>query len=134
MQTCLTNRIFGIPLVGYFDDYGDMIPDSLSKPGLSTFSSFCAKMAILLKMDKSLVDTVLTFLGSFGEFPDNNNDNPLRISLPTDKANRWGEIIDPHIASVQISHSELDKLIGRLSFFPNRHIRQIWPRHTAPTI
>ena len=85
-------------------------------------------------MDKSLVDTVLTFLGSFGEFPDNNNDNPLRISLPTDKANRWGEIIDPHIASVQISHSELDKLIGRLSFFPNRHIRQIWPRHTAPTI
>ena len=33
-----TNRIFGIPLVGYFDDYGDIPPDSLSKPGLSTFN------------------------------------------------------------------------------------------------
>ena len=113
-----TNRIFGIPLVGYFDDYGAMLPDSLSKPGLSTFSSFCTKLAILLKMDKSLVDKALTSLGLFGEFPD-NNDNILRISLPTDKATRWGKIVASHIASGQILHSELDKLIGLLSCSQN---------------
>ena len=112
----MANRIFATPLVGYFGDYGAMLPDSLSKPGRSTFSSFCTKLAILLKMDKSLVYKALTFLGLFGEFPDNNNDNILRISLPTDKATRWGEIIASNIAPGRILHSDLDKLIARLSF------------------
>ena len=115
LLTCLTNRIFWIPLVGYVDDYGAVLPDSLSKPGLSTFCRFCTNFAILLKWDKNQVDKAITFLGIFGEFPD-NNDNLLRISLPTEKATRWGAIITSHIASGQITHSELGKLIGRLSF------------------
>ena len=86
--TCLTNRILGIPLAEYFDDYGSMLPDSLSKPCLATFSIFCTKLAILLNMDKSLVDKALNFLGLFGEFPNSKNDNLSRISLPAEKATR----------------------------------------------
>ena len=116
LLTCLTNRIFGIPLVGYFDDYGVMLPDSLSRPGLSTFNCFCDKLVVILKMGKSKVDKALTFLGMFGEFPNRENGNLLRISRPSEKAIRWEAIISPHIASGQILPTELDKLIGRLSF------------------
>ena len=114
--SCRANRISGIPLVVYFADYGAMRPDSLSRPGLSTFGSCCDKLAIILKMDKRLVDKALTFLGLFGEFPNNNNDNLLRISLPNGAATRWEIVIAPHISSGKILRSELGKLIGRLSF------------------
>ena len=73
-------------------------------------------MVIILKMDKRMVDKALTFLGLFGEFPNRQNGNLLRISLPSDKAIRWEKIIPPYIASAQIFHTELDKLIDRLSF------------------
>ena len=70
---------------------------------------------LILKMDKSRVDIALTFLVLFGEFP-NNNGNILRISLPSEKAIRRGNIISAHIASGHIWRSELDKLSGRLPF------------------
>ena len=93
-----------------------MLLDSLSKPGLSTFNSFCNKLATLLKMDKRKVAKALTFLGLFGEFPNRDNDDLLRISLTFEKEIRRVGIINTQIATGQILHTELDKLIGRLSF------------------
>ena len=67
--TFRSSRIVGVPLIGYFPDNGAMLPGALLRPGPSTFSIFCAKLAKILKMAKSLVGKALTFPGLYGESP-----------------------------------------------------------------
>ena len=48
----LANRIFGIPLIGYFDDFGALVPADVIRHALSTFERFCNSMGIALKNPK----------------------------------------------------------------------------------
>ena len=44
----LTCRFLGIPMLSYFDDFGDLLPSSLAKKAIHTFSSFCNILGISL--------------------------------------------------------------------------------------
>ena len=112
----LTNRIFGIPLIGYFDDFGALVPANVGRLALRTFEQFCNSLGITLKKTKTDRGKRIIFLGLQGDFPSPGNKMLLSIDLPTVKATTWCNTILSILSRGVISHDELESLIGRLSF------------------
>ena len=42
----LFTRLFGMPLLRFFDYFGALLPDSLARVALSTFTSFCGMVEL----------------------------------------------------------------------------------------
>ena len=103
-------------MVNYFDDFGSFIPEELAAAALETFSGSLADLRSDLNNDKSALGRELKFLGLTGNFPQISSGVLLRIFLPDDKITAWSACIDEFIASRSITHKQLAKLIGRLSF------------------
>ena len=114
--TALANRLLGIPLICFFDDFAALVPRLLSNKALAVFSRFCEIMGITLKPGKSEVGPKITFLGLLGWFPTAENNYTLHISLPEEKRQAWSALLADFISKRSLSHQELEKLIGRLSF------------------
>ena len=112
----LMNRCFGIPMVSYFDDFGSFIPRELAQAALDTFSGSLAILGSDLNNDKSGLGSELNFLGLTGNFPQVSSGMLLRIFLPEDKILTWSAQIDEFTRAGSISHKQLEKLVGRLSF------------------
>ena len=112
----LANRIFGIPLIGYFDDFGALVPSKVGRRALHTFEQFCNSLGITLKKTKTDRGRRIVFLGLLGNFPAPCNRMLLSIDLPTDKADAWCRSIKRILAEGIVSHDELESIIGRLSF------------------
>ena len=112
----LFTKVTGIPLLSYFDDFGALVPSDILDPALEAFMTFCQLLGLKLKDSKTEKGPALTFLGIFGDFPGPHNDMSLTVSLPREKALRWGAKIQEFIALRTIQHKELESLIGRLSF------------------
>ena len=112
----LANKISGLPVFNYFGDFGSLVPDMIRKAGLQVFLGFTAVLGALMKGDKSQADRALAFLGFWGEFPGPDNDMILRISLPGPKKTKWAIITHDFASKGAISHMDLGKLIGGLSF------------------
>ena len=87
----LPNKIFGLPVVNYFDDIGCLLPIALEIMGIRTFSQFCGLIAFILNDIKTLVGRNVTFLGLEGSFPDHPNGMLLFIDL-TDGGGRIGKL------------------------------------------
>ena len=85
------NKIFGIPVVNYFDDLGSLLNSSLEITGLRTFSQFCGLIAFILKDIKTLAGRYVAFLGLEGSFPDPSNGMLLSIDL-TDGEKKPGHL------------------------------------------
>ena len=68
------NRLFGLPVVNYFDDMGCLILSQISKAGLNTFRKFCRIVVIILRKDKTDIGREVTFLGLRGTFPSPDTD------------------------------------------------------------
>ena len=116
MVAVLFNLTFGIPLIGYFDDFGALIPYELSKDALDTFVEFCTTLGIHLKTRKTEVGWRIIFLGLQGTFPCPKNDMTLTIRLPPMKARTWKVMLERIINAGSVTHKELESVIGRLSF------------------
>ena len=114
--TALVNRLFGIPLICFFGDFAALIPRMLARKAMAVFSRFCDLLGITLKTGKSEVGTRVAFLGLQGWFPSAENKYTLHISLPGDKRKACESLLADYIHRRSISHQELEKLIGRLSF------------------
>ena len=112
----LVNKIFGIPLVTYFDDYGAMTPDVINKLALDTTKIFLLTLGVFLKDDKTKLGSTMTFLGVQGIFPSPTNGMTLEVSLPADKKQKWADAITRILDLGVITHDQLESLIGRLSF------------------
>ena len=112
----LANKIFGIPLLSYFDDYGSIIPETLGRPALETVDSFFNVLGALINDNKTDLGRKVVFSGITGEFPNSDNGTALSISLPLGKARSWSLMIQKAIGLGVIGHKELESLIGRLSF------------------
>ena len=112
----LTCKIFGIPIVSYFDDFGALLPSPLAKRGLEVFTAFCSHLGITLKKTKSEVGPKITYLGLLGAFPTRGNGGRLTVSLTPEKAKKWSENIGRILKEQRISAHELEKLIGKLCF------------------
>ena len=106
----------GIPLVGYFDDFGSMTPEELMEIALRTLLRFCATLGIKMKDSKTLAGRLITFLGLNGYFPGPGNNMSLKITLPPEKVLRWCDLLKQYIKQGAIPEKELESLIGKLSF------------------
>ena len=79
LPSVLVNRIFGIPSIGYFGDFGAQVPSKLSPIALRTSGSFCEIIGILPKVPKTEFANSLVFLCLKGTPPRPPNGMPLRI-------------------------------------------------------
>ena len=116
LLTELVNRIFGIPLICFFDDFGAMAPAELAPEALHVFTLFCTKLGITLKTQKSELGQTITFLGLSGSFPTKSNNWTLLVSPPPEKVEKWTGEIRSHIRNGLIPAVPLEKLIGKLGF------------------
>ena len=112
----LSNRIFGLSVFNNCDDFGSLVPDLIKKAGLQVFLGFASLSGALMKDDESQAGKALTFLGIWGEFPCPDNDMILRISLHGPKKEKWANTTLDFASKGAISHKDLEKLIGALSF------------------
>ena len=115
MLSVLFNLIFGIPLIGYFDDFGALIPYELSKDAIDTFVEFCTTLGIHLKTKMAEVGWEIIFLGLQGTSPSPANDMTLMIRLHPKKAETWIIMLERIIKAESATHKELESIIGRLS-------------------
>ena len=110
------NRICGLPLVNYFDDFGCLVADFSPKPAVKVFTSFCKLLGIRLNRKKTEVGRRITFLDMEGFPPGRDNGMKLSIDLAASKKQKWDKRISEFLAAWSISHKELGSLAGRLSF------------------
>ena len=78
----LFNRIFGIPSVGYFDDFGALSPGNVRRRGLRTFERSCITLGIALGKTKTGRGQRIIFLGLHGDFPTPASKILLSITPP----------------------------------------------------
>ena len=90
------NRIFGIPLICFFDDFGAMVPSEIALAALDFFTLFCHKLWITLEPSKSELGQRVTFIGLSGSFPRKENNWQLEVSLSREKALLWADDIRTH--------------------------------------
>ena len=84
-------RTFGTPMIGYFEDFGSMLPAGIPKKGVRTFTRRCRLLGVGLKLKKSEVGVRIAFLGLMGSLPNARNGMKLIVSLTEEKASRWSE-------------------------------------------
>ena len=53
LPAVLFNRIFGIQSIGYFDDFGALVPGNVGRRALRTSERFCITLGITLKKTKT---------------------------------------------------------------------------------
>ena len=109
-------RIFGIPGVAYFDDYGFLVFAHLQNSAFRHFKEFCEILGVALSPKKCSISGTNTFLGLTGSFPSRCNSFRLSIKLDDLKAAKWIKSLEDIIRDRRVDHKDLDRLVGRLSF------------------
>ena len=79
-------RVFAIPAIGYYGDYGFLVPSSLAGHAMRVVRRVCLLLGIELKDDKCRVANKNNFLGLTGIFPCRDNNFTLTISLTPGKS------------------------------------------------
>ena len=116
LPPAMFNKIFGIPMVGYFDDFGALVPSKLAPLALRTFGRFCGIIGIQLKVTKTECANSLVSLRLKGGFPKPPNGALRHIEHPRPNAATWINMIRRVVGSGSVSHMELESIIGRLFF------------------
>ena len=112
----LANRVFGIPILGYVDDFGAPVPGGVSEIALRVFQDFCQILGVVLGKSKCSALHTITFLGLLGEFPDISNNMTLSISLTAGKSIKWRDRLRTIVKQKSISRADLESIIGKLGF------------------
>ena len=112
----LINRLFGIPLLAFYDDLGSPMLFALGRIALETLTKACRLLGVILKKSKSEWGNPLTFLGLLGHFPNRSNCGALQISLSPGKIAKWTREIEVFLMHGSIPNNDLQKLIGELNF------------------
>ena len=84
----LACRILKIPCVGYYDDFGIILPECLVRDGLGFFTSFNRALLIILKDSKSEFGTLLEFLGLTISFRNDGSPTLASLSLSQEKVRK----------------------------------------------
>ena len=81
----LVNRIFGIPLISYFDDLWAMMPAELGRPAIDTVKILLMAVGIFLNARETDLGGIATYLAPRGISPNPDNVMALATPLPEDK-------------------------------------------------
>ena len=87
-------RLWGIPLMRFYDDFGAKMPLEVAQPSLWSLTGFCEKLIVFLETAKSDVCSEVTFSGPLGHLPCAARGCTSRVSLPREKADSWAPSID----------------------------------------
>ena len=112
----LIAKTLGVPMIGYFGEYGAFVPADLEGDAEETIDGFMTSLVIIMKDDKRLKGSGITFRGLRGDFPSPLNDMKLSISLPDPKTRAWCDVIGRLITLGVATEKELQTAVGRLSF------------------
>ena len=112
----LACRILKIPCVGYYDDFGIILPECLVKDGLSVFTSFNKALRIILKDSKSEFGTLLEFLGLTISFWNDGSPTLASLSLSQEKIRKLVQMIEALSTQHSVALAHLQKLAGKLCF------------------
>ena len=133
--TELAWQLLGAPLVSFFADFAAIMKRLLVDSVLCAFSEFRSLLGIKLEESKSEAGPDVTFLGLRASFPSHSGDCELSVRLgETKRTTAWIALVGHFLKTESISHQELEKLIGRLSFPPSDPGLGIRPRPTAPAL
>lgn len=110
----LTCHIVGIPLIIYFDDFGDLPPAPLEARVLAVFTSFCEHLGITMCGRKSEVGAKLAYLGLLGEFHSSTNGAYLSATFAPDMDIRLSDTARRLLRGNMISPHAMGKLVGEL--------------------
>ena len=114
IMAAIINRLFGIPPIAFYDDLGAPTPFELGEEALDTVSEARRLLETILNPRKCDCGNPLSFLGLLGAYPNRGNSWRLAISLTSEKVCKWSTQIQTFLHDGQISHTELQKLIGKL--------------------
>ena len=109
-------RVFGIPTIGYYDDFGLLVPAGLGECAMAAVTETRALLWVILKGEKGPIWAPNTFLGLNGIFTNRENKFSLTISLTPDKSLKWNRIPDQIVGERRAAHSVLGSIIGKLGF------------------
>ena len=109
------NRIFGIPLPSYFDDFGAFFAEEIARMAIAVFTRAAEILQPDLKGTKSRCDRTIDFLGIAGNPPHVDDGMLLRIYLHAAEIARRSSIIDEVILEGRAQRKFPEKLIGRFS-------------------
>ena len=112
----IINRVFAIPTIGYYDDYGFYVPAELGDEALTLIKRICHLLGVTLKEEKCYIGPTNTFLGLSGIFPDRLNNFSLTVALTPEKSLKWKRTLDAIVGARSVSRAALESLIGRLGF------------------
>ena len=90
----LINRIFGIPVLSYCDDFGPFFPATVAPTALAGFTKATEILKSHLKTIKSRCDRSIEFIGLTGDSPRVETGALLRIFLHQEKFIQLSSIID----------------------------------------
>ena len=110
------NRLFGLPLVNYFDDLGSAVPTWLSEDGIRLLREACALFGVILGDRKTDLGRRIAFSGILGHFPGPDADMVLPITLSGEKKTHRIAIIRNVSASGRISNKDSESLTGKYHF------------------
>ena len=110
----LACRMLKIPCVGYYDDFGIILPGRLVKDGLGIFASFNQALMIISKDSKSEFGILLEFLGLAISFRNDGSSTLASLSLPPEKIHKLVEMIEALSSQHSAALAHLQKLAGRL--------------------
>ena len=116
ISDALFARLFGIPVLSFFDDFGALVPSPLSQKALGARTAFCKLLRITLNAEKADAGPRVTFLGLRGFFPCRGNATKLHISLTEAEASQWPELIRTYRTRGPMRALELESLVGILGF------------------
>ena len=116
MLAVIFNRLFGIPLIAFYDDLGAQMIRELSERALHLVYEVCGLLGVVLNWNKCDCGNPLPFLGLIGSFPMASNNWKLSIALAEEKIWKWSSQIQHFLQVGKISFADLQKLIGELSF------------------
>ena len=121
-------------MVGYFDDFGPLVPGELAEQALATIGRFCEALNIRIKITKTQVGNKVVFLGINGSSPRHTNNMTIRIALPRGKKKNWAMILTRIIDAGAAKLAEIKSIIGRLSVTQTSIFGRIGKAMMAPYI
>lgn len=116
LVTALVNRLFGTHPVLLSGDFSALAHKLLGRKALAGFNIFGSSEGVSLNAAKSEVVHMATFMGLRGCLPCAENRYALHISPRLKNRTARAVLLGDFVAKWIISHQDLEKLIGRLSF------------------
>ena len=111
----LAVRLLKIPVMGYYDDFGLITPESLTGEALEYFCELNRLLGFSMKRKKTLWGAILEFLGIVADFTPTPEGPPI-LRLSEERKEKLSNLLKEMLSEKTTSRARLQKLLGKLNF------------------